>query len=62
MAKNSKSLNAVSTDDDWSARRDLDTLVEASKIEADPKRLAKARALAKGQMMSMAKVAADTND
>ena len=34
---------------DWAAERDLDTLMEASKINKDPKRLAAAKKSAKGR-------------
>ena len=60
MAK-SKAGNviAISDDDRWKVERDLEYLMEAEKIKADPKRLAKAQALAKEKMMAVAKVAAD---
>lgn len=61
MAKNKRTTLGImsSSEDDWAAQRDLDALIDAEKIEGDPKRLARARALAKKKMMEVAKVAAD---
>jgi MOSC domain-containing protein YiiM len=50
---------SISEDERWKVERDLETLMEAKKIEADPKRLAKAQAMAKQKMMEAAKVASD---
>jgi hypothetical protein len=50
---------ASSSDDDWQAESDLRTLIDAEKIEADPKRYARAKALAKRRMMEVAKVASE---
>jgi hypothetical protein len=60
--KSSNSLVSMSDDESWKAERDLETLMEAERISADPKRLAKARALAKQKMLAVAKVASDTDD
>lgn len=59
MAKKTGTL-AVS-DDDWKTRQDLETMMEYERICKDPKRKARAQALAKQKMMSMAAVAAETN-
>ena len=61
MATKRKSSNAVAikSDDEWMVCRDMETLMEAEKIKADPERLTKAQAMAKAKMMSMAKVATD---
>lgn len=52
--------------DDWQCESDLRTLAEAAAIKRDPKRLAKAQAMAKQKMMDMAQVASaepgDTDD
>jgi len=50
---------AVSSSDDWRVESDLNTLLEAEKIEKDPKRMSKVRALAKQKMLDVAKVAAE---
>jgi hypothetical protein len=50
---------ALASDNDWRTESDLSTLLEAKKIEADPKRMAKVRALAKQKMLDVASVAAD---
>ena len=53
---------AISDDNRWRIEGDLNTLMEAEKIKADPKRLAAAQALAKEKMMAAAKVAAEDAD
>jgi len=60
--KSSNSTIAISSDDEWQIEQDLRTLIEAEKIEADPKRVAKARALAKKRMMEVAKVASESGE
>ena len=49
----------IKTEDEWMVCRDMETLMEAEKIKADPERLKKAQAMAKTKMLSMAKVATD---
>ena len=55
MAK-SKAI-AIKPDEEWRVEADLHTLMEAEKIEADPKRMAKVRALAQKKMMEVASIA-----
>lgn len=55
---NSKAI-AIKPDEEWHVEADLRTLLEAEKIEADPKRMAKVRALAQKKMMEVAKVASE---
>lgn len=53
-------LNAKSDEDKkWQAECDMRTLMEAKKIESDPKRLKAAQAMAKEKMMEAAKVASE---
>jgi hypothetical protein len=54
-------VKAVSdpSENDWRTESDLNTLLEAKKIEADKKRMDKVRALAKQKMLDVASVAAD---
>jgi len=61
MAKNKRTTLGIlsSSEDDWAAQRDLETMIEAEKIEGDPKRLAKVRKLAQKKMLEVAKVASD---
>ena len=47
------------SENDWRTESDLNTLLEAKKIEADKKRMDKVRALAKQKMLDVASVAAD---
>lgn len=50
----------ISDNERWKVEHDLETLMNAEKIKADPKRLAKAQAMAKQKMMEAASVAATT--
>lgn len=59
MAKNGSI--ASSSSDDWRIESDLSTLLEAEKIEKDPKRMSKVRALAKQKMLDVATIAAETS-
>lgn len=59
MAKKSSGIASVRPDEEWRAEADLNTLIEAEKIKADPKRYAKAQALAKRKMLDVAKVASE---
>ena len=54
--------NKSSEMDDWQVESDLRTLMEAEKIESDPKRIAKARALAKKRLLDMAAVVKGEKD
>jgi len=47
----------VTEDEEWRVESDLRTLIEAEKIRRDPKRLAKAKVMAKSRMMEAAAVA-----
>lgn len=58
MAKGKAIASSVPMDD-WETEEDLRTLMRAKEIEKDPKRMAKAQALAKQKMMAAAAVAAD---
>lgn len=55
MAKNNHVK--IAEDEEWRVDSDLRTLVDAEKIRRDPKRLAKAQALAKSRMLEAAAVA-----
>jgi len=58
MGKKS-SAPSIAYDEEWRVESDLNTLMEAKKIEADPKRMEKVRALAKKRMMDAAVIAGD---
>lgn len=63
MAKSSgNSIAITKSEDDWQTEDDLRTLTRAEEIENDPKRLAKARALAKKKLLEFAAVAAEGKD
>lgn len=59
MAKAQSIKTNAQREAEWRAESDLSTLLEAEKINKDPKRLAAARKLAKDKMMAVAAVAAD---
>lgn len=55
-----KDLASPSTGEtDWRVESDLNTLLEAERIEADPKRMAKVQALAKEKLLTLASVASE---
>lgn len=58
MAKASD-ISVTKHEDDYQCQRDLECLLESERIKADPKRLAKVRAMAKKRMLGMAKVASE---
>lgn len=58
MAKSSV-ISGTHHEDDYQCQRDLECLLECARIEADPKRMAKVRAMAKKRMLGMAKVASE---
>lgn len=53
---------AIKPDEEWRVESDLRTLMEAEKIEKDPKRMAKVRAMAKKKMMEAAAFASEGQD
>lgn len=58
MGKKSNSI-AIAASDEWQVEHDLNTLLEAKKIQADPKRLERVKAMAKKRMMDAASIASD---
>jgi len=52
-------ISSSRSEQEWQSQSDLDTLMRCEQIEADPKRLAAAQALAKQRMQDLANVAAD---
>jgi hypothetical protein len=56
MARKSNTIG-MACDDDWRAESDLRTLIEAEQIEKDPKRLKKAKELAKKRLLEVAAIA-----
>lgn len=57
MANKSKAV-AIRPDEEWRCESDCHTLMEAEKIKADPKRLAKAQAYAAKKVQAAAAVTA----
>ena len=62
MAKKSVLVSADAEEAEWRAESDLRTLIEAEKIEKDPKRMKAVRALAKKKMMEAASIASEGKD
>ena len=58
MAKSSNSIATIKGEDDWQTEADLRTLLECERIEKDPKRMAKVRALAKSKLLEVSAIAA----
>lgn len=59
MAKGNR-ISATKMEDDWQVESDLRTLMEAEKIEKDPKRFEKAKALAKKKLLEVASIASES--
>ncbi|CAN7343464.1 hypothetical protein LJR074_001961 [Acidovorax sp. LjRoot74] len=62
MAKRKSLSTAVPSENDWRTESDMSTLIEAEKIEKDPKRMAAVRKLAKSRLMGLAAIAAEGKD
>lgn len=63
MAKKRVNLaTAMSDETDWRVESDLNTLMEAERIEKDPKRLAAAQKLAKSKLLPLAAIASEGDD
>lgn len=60
LKASSNTVGLRSGKDDWQVESDLRTLMECEKIEKDPKRMAKVRALAKKKLMEVASIAAES--
>lgn len=56
MAKKGNAIEAYKPDEEWRVEDDLRTLTHAKEIQADPKRMAKVKALARKKLESVAQV------
>ncbi len=54
-----RAIAMTKSEDDWRAEDDMRTLMRAEEIKKDPKRLARAQALAKDRLMELAAVASE---
>lgn len=62
MAKKSSAAGiSLKQDQKWQAEMDLDTLMRAEQIEADPKRFKAAAELAKERMVALGAVASEAD-
>lgn len=59
-----KKANAVSIkpDEEWQVEDDMRTLMRAKEVQADPKRMAKVKALARKKLETVASVLGDTSE
>ncbi|HEY9208212.1 MAG TPA: hypothetical protein VIP31_04110 [Acidovorax sp.] len=62
MAKKRVNLATAASESDWRTESDLSTLMEAERIEKDPKRLAAAQKLAKSKLLPLAAIASEGKD
>ena len=62
MAKKRVNLATSVAETDWRTESDLSTLMEAEKIEKDPKRMAAAQKLAKSKLLPLAAIASEGKD
>lgn len=64
MAKKSgKAMNAtVSPDEEWRVEEDMRTLINAREIQADPKRMAKVKTLARKRLETVAVVLGESSE
>lgn len=62
MAKKSAVAVNIKEEDRWRVESDMRTMIDAEAIKADPKRLAKVRAMAKSKLMEVAQIASATKD
>jgi hypothetical protein len=53
MKSKPSAMKSLSQDDKWQVENDLRTLQDAAKIMADPKRMAKCKAMAEEQQQGM---------
>lgn len=58
----SKLVGRANEDAEWQAECDLRSLMEAEKIEKDPKRMKAAQELAKKKMLEVAAIASEGKD
>lgn len=57
MAKSGNAIASIRAEDDWQTESDLRTVLECEKIEKDPARMKKVRALAKKKLLEVASIA-----
>ena len=62
MAKKRVNLATAESESDWRTESDLSTLMEAERIEKDPKRLAAVQKLAKSKLLPLAAIASEGKD
>lgn len=63
MAKKSRGLSvAIKPDEEWRVEDDMRTLMRAKEIQADPKRMAKVKALARKKLETVASVLGEASE
>lgn len=59
---NSIAMSSAAREEKWRTEADLDTLMRAEEIESDPKRLAKAKKLAKERLADLKDVVGEDKE
>lgn len=63
MAKKSRgAVNLIKPDEEWQVEDDMRTLMRAKEIQADPKRMAKVKALARKKLETVATVLGEASE
>lgn len=62
MAKKSRGLVSIKPDEEWQVEDDMRTLMRAKEIQADPKRMAKVKALARKKLETVASVLGEASE
>lgn len=62
MAKKSRGLVSIKPDEEWQVEDDMRTLMRAKEIQADSKRMAKVKALARKKLETVASVLGEASE
>lgn len=62
MAKKSRGVVSIKPDEEWKVEDDMRTLMCAKEIQADPKRMAKVKALARKKLETVATVLGEASE
>jgi hypothetical protein len=62
MAKKQNALATIKPDEEWQVDDDMRTLIRAKEIQADPKRMAKIKTLARKKLETVASVLGEASE
>lgn len=62
MAKKLSGAVSIKADEEWQVEDDMRTLMRAKEIQADPKRMAKVKALARKKLETVASVLGEASE